>query len=60
MGGDGGSEAIVMIPPNVEKPQMPPQQAFQPSGSGMQDVIFLPADTNGMISQLTIQSLGAS
>jgi len=58
--GGGGSEAIVMIPPNVEKPQMPLQQSFQPSGSGMQDVIFLPADTNAMISQLTIQSLGAS
>lgn len=58
--GGGGSEAIVMIPPNVEKPQMPLQQSFQPSGSGMQDIIFLPADTNAMVSQLTIQSLGAS
>ena len=59
MGGEG-SESIVMIPPNVEKPQMPPQQSFGPNGAGIQDVIFLPADTNGMISQLTIQSLGAS
>ena len=58
--GGGGSEAVVMIPPNVEKPQMPLQQSFQTSGSGMQDIIFLPADTNAMISQLTIQSLGAS
>tara|TARA_S200000501_G_scaffold377844_1_gene437754 strand:+ start:3900 stop:5645 length:1746 start_codon:yes stop_codon:yes gene_type:complete len=60
MGGGEGSESIVMIPPNVEKPQMPLQQAFSPSGSGIQDIIFLPADTNAMISQLTIQSLGAS
>ena len=58
--GGGESESIVMIPPNVEKPQMPLQQAFQPSGSGIQDIIFLPPDTNAMISQLTIQSLGAS
>ena len=60
MGGGEGSESIVMIPPNVEKPQMPLQQAFSPSGSGIQDIIFFPADTNAMISQLTIQSLGAS
>ena len=58
--GGGESESIVMIPPNVEKPQMPLQQAFQPNGSGIQDIIFLPPDTNAMISQLTIQSLGAS
>ena len=49
-----------MIPPNVEKPQMQTTQAFKPNGSGDMDIIFLPADTNGMISQLTIQSLGAS
>ena len=59
MGGEE-SQSIVMIPPNVEKPQMPLQQAFQPNGSGIQDIIFLPPDTNAMISQLTIQSLGAS
>ena len=58
--GGGESESIVMIPPNVEKPQMPLQQAFQPNGSGIQDIIFLPPDANAMISQLTIQSLGAS
>ena len=60
MGGGGESESIVMIPPNVEKPQMQTTQAFKPNGSGDMDIIFLPADTNGMISQLTIQSLGAS
>ena len=49
-----------MIPPNVEKPQMQTTQAFKPNGSGIQDIIFLPPDTNAMISQLTIQSLGAS
>ena len=59
MGGEE-SQSIVMIPPNIEKPQMPLQQAFQPNGSGIQDIIFLPPDTNAMISQLTIQSLGAS
>ena len=58
--GGGESESIVMIPPNVEQPQMPAVQAFKPNGSGDMDIIFLPADTNGMISQLTIQSLGAS
>ena len=41
MGGGGGSESIVMIPPNVEKPQMPLQQAFSPSGSGIQDICLL-------------------
>ena len=60
MGGGGESESVVMIPPNVEKPQMQTTQAFKPNGSGDMDIIFLPADTNGMISQLTIQSLGAS
>ena len=60
VGGGGESESIVMIPPNVEQPQMPAVQAFKPNGSGDMDIIFLPADTNGMISQLTIQSLGAS
>tara|TARA_B100001109_G_scaffold96361_1_gene78526 strand:+ start:167 stop:1930 length:1764 start_codon:yes stop_codon:yes gene_type:complete len=59
-GGGEGSSSVVMIPPNVEKPQMPTQQAFKPNGSGDMDVIFLPVDTNAMISQLTIQSLGAS
>ena len=59
-GGGEGSSAVVMIPPNVEKPQMPTQQAFKPNGSGDMDVMFLPVDTNAMISQLTIQSLGAS
>ena len=59
-GGGEGSSAVVMIPPNVEKPQMPTQQAFKPNGSGDMDIIFLPVDTNAMISQLTIQSLGAS
>lgn len=58
--GGGESESIVMIPPNVEQPQMPAVQAFKPNGSGDMDIMFLPADTNGMISQLTIQSLGAS
>ncbi len=58
--GGGESESIVMIPPNVEQPQMPTVQAFKPNGSGDMDIMFLPADTNGMISQLTIQSLGAS
>ena len=56
--GGGESESIVMIPPNVEQPQMQTTQAFKPNGSGDMDIIFLPADTNGMISQLTIQSLG--
>ena len=59
-GGGEGSSAVVMIPPNVEKPQMPTQQAFKPNGSGDMDIMFLPVDTNAMISQLTIQSLGAS
>ena len=59
-GGGEGSSSVVMIPPNVEKPQMPTQQAFKPNGSGDMDVMFLPVDTNAMISQLTIQSLGAS
>tara|TARA_B100001113_G_scaffold273445_1_gene228090 strand:+ start:5360 stop:7123 length:1764 start_codon:yes stop_codon:yes gene_type:complete len=59
-GGGEGSSSVVMIPPNVEKPQMPTQQAFKPNGSGDMDIIFLPVDTNAMISQLTIQSLGAS
>jgi len=59
-GGGEGSSSVVMIPPNVEKPQMPTQQAFKPNGSGDMDIMFLPVDTNAMISQLTIQSLGAS
>tara|TARA_B100001057_G_scaffold390457_1_gene398405 strand:+ start:1134 stop:2876 length:1743 start_codon:yes stop_codon:yes gene_type:complete len=59
-GGGGESTSVVMIPPNVEKPQMPMQQSFKPNGSGDMDIIFLPVDTNAMISQLTIQSLGAS
>ena len=58
MGGE--AESVVMIPPNVEKPQMPGVQAFKVNGSGDMDIIFLPVDTNTMISQLTIQSLGAS
>ena len=58
MGGE--AESVVMIPPNVEKPQMSGVQAFKPNGSGDMDIIFLPVDTNTMISQLTIQSLGAS
>ena len=37
------SESIVMIPPNVEKPQMQTTQTFKPNGSGDMDIIFLPS-----------------
>ena len=59
--GGGESESIVMIPLMLNNHKCQSStNAFKPNGSGDMDIIFLPADTNGMISQLTIQSLGAS